>query len=383
MTIKYTHPVNDEVQSSDAATWTYRLPKEGALHTIMLGAACTNGATGGRAVSIFDVVDTIEVVADGSKVLYSLTPREIEKRYETEHGHALNVVQSEAAAAVQRAVFPIMFGRKLYDAPMFLPLSRYNDVQLRVTYSPTIAADGGFATGTTTFDVQLIITPQAELPSYLGTLITKTIKAFTSAASGDDATKLSLLNRIRNIGIYAYEANVSDLTDITRVLLRANAGDQILFDADILQFYQLNRELFGAEIVHTARLFAQDNDTFDTRIGNIAVWDISIALAMSDANDTFSLVNIDAYTGDRVVIGLQDADITAGAETFATRATDTELYITTRSFGPSYFGLIPFMYVDAPEGYLNTLAYSELEVVLTQGGAGADTRISTQELEIL
>ena len=156
MTIKAMHYVNDEAQSSDAATWRLSLPNRGNLHTLMLKAACTNGATSGRAVSILDVVDKVEIIADGSEVIYSLTPQEMEKWYETLQGKALVGLQSESANAVQYMVFPVMFGRWLYDPEYYLPLEKFKDVKLEVTFSPTIAADGGFATGTVTFDVELL-----------------------------------------------------------------------------------------------------------------------------------------------------------------------------------------------------------------------------------
>ena len=84
--------LDSEVQSSDDATRILDLPKSGALHSLQVRMRCTNGATSGLDVSIYDVVDLIEVVADGSRVLHSLIPEVSEKRYEARRGDRKSVV---------------------------------------------------------------------------------------------------------------------------------------------------------------------------------------------------------------------------------------------------------------------------------------------------
>lgn len=382
MTIKWMHYINDEAQSSNAATWRLSLPNRGNLHSMLLKCACTNGATGGRAVSILDVIDKVEIIADGSEVIYSLEPTEIEKWYETIVGKALQGKQSEAANAVQHVTFPIMFGRWLYDPEYFLPLEKFKDVKLEITFSPSIAADGGFATGTTTFDLMLLTSFSEPGVSYKATLKHRQIKAFTSVASGDEEVELPDDIDIRNIGIYAYETAVADGTDITKVVLEDKASGEKLYDADWPNLIDISRELHGADIVHNIELFALDNDTIATRLGEIQGWSVHGTIPDVDATDIFYLTKFDAIAGDRLTLCYMKGTIVAAGESLATQAIDGQIFVQVWGKSPSYFGVIPYDYADVPGSYLDTAKYGKPTVILTQGGADAAVKVSVQEVKV-
>jgi len=382
MAVKWMHYINDEAQSSDAATWRLSLPNRGSLHTALLKCAVTNGATGGRAVSIFDAIDKIEIIADGSEVIYSLTPVEIEKWYETLQGKGLQMVQGESASGVQYAVLPVMFGRWVYDPEFFLQLERFKDVKLEVTYSPSITADGGFATGTTTFDLMLLMSFAEPGLAYKGTFKTRQLKSFTSAASGDQEVELPDAINVRNIGVYAYEAAVADGTDITKVVLEDKASGEKLYEADWSNLIDVSRELHGAEIAHNIELFAQDNDTIKTRIGAILGWSIQGTIPDVDATDLFYLTKFDAIAGDTLTLCYMKGSIVAGSEALSAQATDGQIFVRVWGKSPSYFGLIPYDYFDSPGSYLDTSKYGKPTVTLTQGGADASVIVSVQEVKV-
>jgi len=373
------HYVNDEAQTNDDATWKKELPNRGALHAILLKAQCTNGSTSGHGVTILDAVDEIEVKGDGSEILFSLYPTEHEKWYETLFGKALQAVQTEVASGVQEMVFPIIFGKKLYDPKHWLPLSRFKDVSIEVKYSPSISADGGFATGTMTFDLMLLMSLEEAGLGYEGTLVTRRIKSYTTAASGEEEIELPDNAIIRAIGNYVYEAGVADGTDVTKVELEDKATGVSLFEADWDDFIHLNRELFGSMIRHSWHAFLQDNDTLDTRIGEILEYALSVNETPDPTADTFLVDMVDAISGDRLTFACAQADITAGAEDLTAYATDHDVYVTVKGKSPSYFGLIPFTYQDDPSGWLNTGQYGKLTVIHTQGGAGGNAYVSIQE----
>ena len=381
MTARWRHLLNDNVQSSDDAIFTLDLPVQGKLHALLIKAQCTNGATAGRGVTILDALDDIQILGDGSEVLHSLIPEEIEKWYETLQGQGLSLVQTEAAAGVQEGVFPIYFGRKPYDPAMYLPLDRFQNVQLRLSFSPVISATVGFATGTMTFDVMALITPNATPLPYLGSLITRRIRQFTSAASGEEPTDLFDNSLYRAIGIYVYEAAIVDGVDITRVRLEDTAEGVTLLDADWDDFIHLNRDLFGAEITHYFDTFTNDADDLDTRINEILGAEIDIVAAIELVADMALYNHLTAIAGDRVSIGAAILDIVAGSEALTLDTTQRQRLVNVRGKSPSGFGLIPYMYNDAPEGYLNSADYGQLTATLTQGAAGADVRVSVQELK--
>ena len=379
MITKLMHYVADEVQSSDSATWRSELPNRGALHAILLKAQVTNGATSGRAVTVFDAVSEIEVIADGTEVLFSLKPLELEKWYETLNGKAMQTVEDEGAGAVQEMVFPIMFGRELYDPEYWLPLARFKDVKVEVTYSFTATADGGFATGTMTFDLELLITHEDGQLPYAGTLTTRRINSYTPVASGDQEIELPGNSIVRAIGNYVYEAGVADGSNVTKIILEDKSDGQKLFEADWDDFIHFNRELFGAEIVHNAELLLTNNEIWTSRIGEILGFTISLVETVDTTGDEVDMVNVDGIAGDKLTLDLYNCDITAGAESFTASATDRQIFAMATGKSPSYFGLIPFVYNDSPAGWLDTSKYGVLKVVHTNGNAGGAAYVSIQE----
>jgi hypothetical protein len=262
---------------------------------------------------------------------------------------------------------------------MYLPLSMVKNPRLEIPYSPTIAADGGFATGTTTFNVMALWTPDSEKLPYDGTLCLRTIKAFTSLASGDDQTDVTILDPIRAIGVYAYENQVDDGTDITRVRLEANTGEYDLWAGDWDDFLQVSRVGWEALIHHNFKLLAQNNDVLDTRMSLPKQWSIGVRAGLS-AGDTYPLYVFDTVAGDRLTLDGALGDFTGGATSLAADTTDRAMQVKVEGVSPSYFGLIDYADVDDPSNYLNPKDFDKLRVILSQGGAGADVRIGVQYL---
>ena len=217
--------------------------------------------------------------------------------------------------------------------------------------------------------------------NYLGTLRTRRVADYVSLASGDAQFDLPLGDPIRLIGVYAYEAATDDGSDITRVQLGNDRNDNYYFDLDWPDFLDFNRNLFGAEIFHTARLLQTDAENWACRIGYIRQVVLEPIYSPSDANDTFSTFNASAYLGDRVTIQIRDADITAGAETFVVATADYRIQATAFGKSPSFFGVIPFHYQDEPENYLPAPKDSKVRLTLTQGGAGGTIRPLVQTVK--
>ncbi len=375
------HLLNDANQSSNDATLSLELPETGFLHALFVRIRALNGATSGLGVGPLDIADEIRVVGDGDERYFTLQPREIEKWYECLKGKGLDMLETDALSTDQYVVLPVLFGRDTFDPQYFLPLGRIRNPRLEIQYSPNIAADGGFTTGTVDIDVVGLWSPPSDNLTYGGTLITRTIKNFTSIASGDEATNIDIMDPIRAVGIYAYEAGIEDGVDITRVTLEANNGEYNLLSVDWDNFLQMNRHLFGARIVHNFRTLVQNNDTMNVRLSAIKQWSLALLETPSVAADTFLVYRIDAIAGDLLTFAGAEADITAGAETFTDHATDNPIYLSVEGETPSYFGLIPYFQNDEGAGYLNPALFDKLRLLLSQGAAGAAVRISLQYLK--
>lgn len=380
MVVRVRNLANDVIQSNDTDTFSVNLPRDGILHSLLVRVQATNGSTSGRNLHPLELADTFRVVGDGDRRFFDVTGDELQKWNEVWSGKSNPMDVNENADAAQWIEFLIPFGRQVVDNNMYLPLSRIESPRLEIPYALTPAADGGIAAGTVQFNVQALWSADRDVGQYIGTLATRTIKTFTTAASGDDETDITIRNPIRAIGIYAYEPGIAFATDITRIRLVANSGEFDIFWADAIDFEAMNHLLFGGNIDYSAILFLQDADTWDSRISRIAAWSLAIEADVSVSGDTFEIIQVDTVAADRLTFNAAQADITAGAETFTDFATDQALRINVRGLMPSFFGLMPFGYNGDVSEYLNPRDYSDLRVILTNGGVGADARISIQEL---
>lgn len=376
------HPVNDQVQNTDATTQPFDLPNSGKLHAVFLKIKATNGATSCRNKSLFDAITLVEIVGDGSDVLFSLTPQEIEKRYELYFGKPLEQQWDERGGNVQTLLLPILFGRGFYDPEMWLPLGAYKVVTMRITYSTPISATAGFATGTTTFDVVLLITPDDVSLSYKGTLCTKRIKDFQSASSGDDFIDLPIRNKIRDIAVYAYKNAQEDQAIITRVLLEGNDGAYKLADLDWENAQDVSRLRYRARIVHDVVVFATDGATIDTRLGKIKAWSAELLTTQNSPATHVYFAGVKTISGDRLTITQIDVTETA-TDVVAADASGKPLFLSVEGVSPSYYVHIPLDPVDDPDHYLDSAQYSKLRLTNTQGVSGATIRYSITELRQL
>lgn len=376
------HVVNGSQQSSDAATFTHRLPRRGCLSSILLKAACTNGATSGRGVNIHNVVDQIQVIGDGSYVLYNAFPQEIEKMQEILLGHPFPIEESQAASAVQRGTYQINFGRYMEDPEFYLPLGAFNDVELRVTFSPTIAADAGFTTQTTTFDVILVWLSEP-LPSYLGTLVTKSTVNFTSAASGIDSRELNRGFPLRFVNVFAYEAAIEDGVDITHIQISRDNQTFDFIDMDWLEAIDYQQVSFGLYVPHRARLLLTNNESWASRIGRINSVSIHERTAVDTTGDVLIAARADTIAGDTLTFDIGNVDVTAGSETITASSADSAIDIEVSGQGVGYDYLHVFGDLFVPDTWLDTSQVSRLDLDLTQAAAGATVRVATQEAHFL
>lgn len=370
-----------EVQSSDAATKTLKLPSANYLHTLYVKAKITNGATSAHNLSMQDVIDSIKVIANGSDVLFSMTVQEMKRWAAWFTGYNVPQNRTEVAGAVQEITLPIYFGRGPFDPNYFLPCARLSDLELKVEYSPTIGATA-FATGTFTLTVVGLYSMGTPPGDYLGTLSHKTVRAFTSAASGDEQTLIPRGNILRSLMVYAYEAAIEDGVDISRVKFDLNNLERVMTDAAWLDLQDINALDNWICYKEQIRALVADTNTLDTLVSRIRAKNTSEHVQSSIANDTFDLVRAHTIAGDRLTFEAAEADITAGAETYVTQATPQQVFVEVQSEVLSHAVVIDFAKA-GEQSALNTSDFDQVRVTLTQAGAGADVRISTQEIRYI
>lgn len=371
--------LDQETQGSDSATRRKSLPRSGLLSGIELRVSCTNGATNGTEF-ILDALDKVEVVADGSNVLFSLEGPELFAWAQVNLRRMPPMVWTEALSVAQHLTLPVLFGRYLGDPEFSLDLSAYRDVELRVTFSPTIAATA-FTTATFVIHAVMVISDDVSPPGpRQGWLRLTQVYAFTSVASGEEVIELARLNPYWDILVYAREAGIVDGTDITIVEVRANDKRMIPFTGrwdDIQRANQMDLDLDPTIYMQALRTAA---DTLAVRTGRVLA--ATVAARFTYAADTdFPLYTVRSIAGDVITI---DGQLNEGSGTWAgvdPDTTDRTLDVMARGMGIGNAVLLPFATRHGhPDFALPAPSYSRLQLALTNGGAGAAVKVSTREL---
>jgi hypothetical protein len=370
--------LDQEVQAVDAGTRRVPLPARGALSGIELRVGATNGATRG-AERLFDSLTRVEVVANGSQVLYSLEGAELYRwahfilRKEPPH------IWTEQNGIGQRLNMPICFGRYMGDPDFWLDLSQYQAVELRVTYAPTIAATG-FVTGTFQIHAPYWIDDSpAGPPGRRGFLRTTQVKAFTSLAAGEDITELSRLFRYMDMLVYCRHAAVADGGDLTIAEVRANDKALIPATGRWDDWAALAEDMLGVNGDHEGVMFPLDTETSDVHTGRILDVHLMPTLVQSDANG-LTTYTIGGVAGDRITHSCSDLADAAATTHFTAAAARKVLYFRATGLGVGNAILIPFALHGNPDEALDAPSFSRLQLALTQGGAGSTVRVSTREV---
>jgi hypothetical protein len=327
-----------------------------------------------------EAIDRIEVVADGSVVLFSLEGIELFRWAQFILGRLPAQIRTEALGAVQELTLPVCFGRFIGDPEFSLDLSQYRDVELRIQYSPTIAVTG-FATGTVQLHIPMLISDDVAPPGpRRGWLRTTQVYAFVSAASGETIIELARAYPYWDIMVYCREAGIADGVDITQAEVRANDRRLIPFTGrwDDLQAQNEVDFLKDNEVQVTAlRANAAVINVFTGRILDARVKERFTYIAATD----FPMYTIASVAGDQITLAGQ---LVEGSATYAAVALDTTrrtLDVTAKGLGVGNVILLPFATLHGnPDFCLPAPGYSRLQLALTNGGADGAVRVSTREL---
>jgi len=370
-------------QSSDSQTYIKVLPKSGVISTLNIKFEATNGSSGNKDSYIQDVVSKIEVIANGTEVLFSATPREIIRLNWLKRGKYPEGKMTEEPDATQYQHFYIDFGRFEGDEGYGLDLSKYNTVDVRITYNlAAVNAVGasGFVSGSAKITIMALRSKPGTGPAVRGLITTKEIKTFTTAASGEEVVELPIGKRYVGLMVYCREDAVADGTDITRVKVDMDKGTRIYCDLDWDHLKAWNTDMFKVDPTVHMVAYKSDADTIDTEVGEVKGYNIKVLTDVDLTNDTFTVINVDTISGDRLTVNMSTVDVTSGAEDITANTTDDELYVTVHGNGVGNAVYVPFALKEDLSDALDSSRYSEIDVVLTQGGAGGTCGVVLQEI---
>lgn len=379
MTLERRYLLNREVQSSDSATRIVQLPRNGWLSGIGLRVEITNGATSGTE-RIRDAIDRVEVLANGSEVLFSLEGVELERWQYVFTGRRAVQVLTMAVSGVQELFLQIPFGRKIGDKELCLDLAQFQSVELRVQFSPTISATT-FTTGTTTISAILYLwragSPEVRRRGYIRT---SQFRAFTSAASGEDVTELPRRFPLLDVFVHAREAAIADGVDITLAEIREDDGLVIPYTGRWRDIQFENHVLLGLEAKEWGIALRTDDETIDTLVSRIAAHRLSVTENSTATDSVVPIVTTASIAADRITLSVIEVDEDA---TQAASALATALYTIAWSAEGEGIGnaiYIPLWDMETLESAYPAPSKAKVTLALTQAGADATVRASVREL---
>jgi len=116
-----------------------------------------------------------------------------------------------------------------------------------------------------------------------------------------------------------------------------------------------------------------------TYIGRIVGYSLEVNEDVDLTNDTFILDRIDTITGDQLTINSSEVDVTAGSEDITAYTTDHDMFLTVKGLGLPYATVLPFDLFGDEESF-DPGAYDQVQLILTNGNAGATVKVSLQEI---
>lgn len=377
--------LDGEAQSSDATTRTIDLPRDGHISMMDLVFAMTNGATGNsgysnggtQGTSPWDVITKLEIIANGSKTILSVTNVEdlIAEAIRISGKIPARTI-TEKLSAVQRIHIPIYFGRFVDDKLMVIPNGIYNNgnffdsLQLKITYSMDVSTND-FTTGTFTITcaIKKLVDNSAPEDKLIKTFQHK--EDYTTVGSTTKSINLTYGPALfmRSIQVKTYEAGIAEGVDITKLQVDYNSlggGKVTPFENEWKTIQKHNALTYGlAPLIFNGLGFFEDADVISTRvpdIKNVAYAETGTALT----KDTIIHAAAVGIAGDQLTTDVwHSADAAAAAY-----ATDSLIYWSVTT------DVIPrYTYIDFDESktmndLLDTGGMSALVLKMTDGASG-------------
>lgn len=374
---------NEAAQSSDSTTYRLELPENGMLSALMLKIRATNGATSNKDAMIKDTITRIEVIGNGSTVIFSLTGEELDRftwRFYKRRGVEL---ASEDASAVQFQTFILPFGEFIGDKKYGLDLSKWNDVELRIKYDlAAINAVGatGFITGSFSVTVVAYRYPEGAGVSPIGFRKLSEIVQPTDAASGERRYELPIQNKYIELGLFVREDAIADDIDVTALRIELDNGENRIFDANWDDLQQENSNEFGINPRQLKTTFKSDTDTIDFETGIVRNATITDEHVMESTADTYVVTGLESRAGDRLTLGMFNIVTVASSELMSENTTDDTALISVDGDGVGNMVFIPFSREPGWTDALDSLDHGKIEAIISSGASGATLGLILSEI---
>lgn len=231
----------NRTESSDDQTLYIDLPKNEQISFLQVEVSMQGVATPRTTTTLIDKISKYEVMADGSKILYSLEP---ELAYYLDFvvngGLYPSMGFNYTPNARETHEFIIPFGRYLFDEEYLLDTSLYNACQLQIPYS----TDGThFTSGT--FRHNVIMWRPLNKLTPLGVIRSRTVRKETSNAAVETLSHdLPMSYPWRYVWARFEDLDKNLSTDCTAIKFNVDEGRLILADLNINEWRDRDKKRF-------------------------------------------------------------------------------------------------------------------------------------------
>lgn len=353
---------------SDTDTVREKLNISDPITALVVEVQATNGGTDAKNKEIHECVTKVGVVDGGTDVsVLSMTDwLGVSAMFERDYPRC---TLSEKGGDTQIERFIIPFGRYIGDDEYYLDPNMYDNPMFRYEQSLTIAASGGFATGSGKLTVIALIM-EGVAGRKRGTMKYKQVQSFTSGSSGEETVEIPRTDVIRDLLVYVRQDGKKPNECISKVKIDCDTGKFVPVEAYVDDLIDKQIKNFG-RIKLSKRLMAGEGDTKDLNL-----YAIEGGNARCSADLTFA--QIASIAGNRLTI--KGAKLTT-SPSVATLPSDSDVYVEV--FGQCPSGVVSCLYgrKDEPEAWFDPREFKGVTLYLTQAGSANISVVVNQVAE--
>ncbi len=292
-------------------TFRIDLPESGMLSALMLrfDADAVSGATAtNKNWRLIDHITKIEIIANGATVVKSYTGFQLQYIFYLSQGIVPPHFWRNYATNTQMEYLPILFGRFLNDPEFGLDLSKFDNVELRITNTGSSTFYGG--------DLRLSIVQSylRDAPGgFQGYIRSEEWRKWTTAQNGIEYFTLPTEYPISGLYLRALPANTNGVMDtgfynlMWDLDLSIGGGQKQLYKAGLDDLIVMNYIEKGFELFTSGQVYGTADYGKDVGIGRIFGWSgisgskdgaVSSVIPTIEADLSNSVLKPEAYEGD-------------------------------------------------------------------------------------
>jgi len=291
------------------------------------------------------VISKIEIV-DGGKVYYSCSGPEAMAAAVYDTAVWPSHFYNEGSAAGQYVTIPVLFGRYLGDEEYAFSPGRLLNPQLKITWEYNALHDA-----TAAYQLGVRVKAMQGVPASSLALMTKSVRTFTSAASGIEITDVPVDYDIRRLFVRNGPGNRYWAEVLAHFKLDCDVGKLIVFDMDQNRFLDMIRETFPS-VELQMQTICDSNEWHRSWLGNTMGVTCNFAVGGIIGGGW----SANAYRWQSVV------STDAGALT-----TDQVATVSVRGWLPHSTLAYQFGRSDDPASWFKAHRYGQVRLELTQG----------------